>query len=520
MAVGKSIGWVLAAMTISLMFVASATSPILSHNAPSGRTLAGDGSKTANGSPDRTKAPGTLGALPGSANADGVRDMACCAPKGDMGLSVLQGRVLDIKTGDPVCCARVSLFPTDATSVDRCTVIGDPDGTTQPCKEAEPAAKPMGRGGGCGDDGSERPAADPLPPNPPPAPQPKKSPPVPELPVPTTNMEPPMEPPKPPILAEPLPLLQARTDIKGGYALKVKAGTFIMTVEAEGYLPFKGEVGVPQAAIFTHDVALTPAPPAPAPDCGMNGNILDAGTGKGIAGANVMIVYLPEGFPGTEQQLKEMAGKYIGMMQGAAGMERPDAAMTPEEKEMLARQLKEKLAQLAQGMEQPPSGDEISALKEKLNGQLTEEQRQQLLRELEALQNRMAQAQEKATDAAGEPPAREPVQSAEQTTEPRVLPLPQPSMELSAQVQMLLPILSDIGGHYEAKLLSGKVLVIAFARGYMPGWAMVDLPPDMVTSLDLRLDPARCCDPGWELPDGEPADPPDIDSSGATSEPR
>jgi len=541
MAMGKSIGWVLAAMTVSLMFVASATSPILSHNAPSGRTLAGDGSETANGSPDRTKAPGTLNGLPDLANDNCAKERSCCAPKGQMGQSVLQGRVLDILTGNPVCCARVSLFLIDRASNDLNTVIRNPDGTTQPCKEAEPAAKPMGRCGGCGDDGSERPAADPLPPNPPPAPQPEKTPPVPELPTPPTEMQPAGEPPKPPIFTE--PLLQAKTDIKGGYALKVKAGTFIMTVEAEGYLPFKGEVGVGQATMFTHDVALTPAPPVPAPDCGINGNILDAGTGKGIAGANVMIVYLPEGFPGTEQQLKEMAGNYIGMMQGAAGMETPDAAMAPEEKEMLAQQLKERLAQMKDGADQPitdeqisqlkerlarlkegpgeqPSQDEIAALKEKLNGQLTEEQRQQILLELEAMKNRMAQSQEKGTGAAGEPPVREPVQSGEQTTKPQVLPLPQPPMERSAHVQMLLSILSDISGHYEAKLFSGKVLVIAFARGYMPGWALVDLPPDSVTSLDLRLDPAPSCDPGWDLPVTEPLVPPDIDMSGATTGPR
>lgn len=562
----KHIGLMLAAMTISFMFVASATSPIITHSAQSGRGSAGDGSETANGSPEKPQTTGPQKSLPDKANGKGAKDNACCAPKGGLGLSVLQGRVLDIKTGKPVCCALVSLFLTDSVSVDKKTITKDPDGTTQPCKEVEPAAKPMGSCGGCGDGGPEMTTAVPPPPGPDQVPPPEKAPPVPGLPAPPTGMPPAKEPQKPPVPAAPAPVLQAKTDLKGGYALKVKAGTFIMTVEAEGYLPFKGEIGVPPGSLFTHDIALTPAPERPAPGCRLYGDIIDAGTGKGIAGARVMIVYLPQGFPVTEEQLKEMVGNYIGWMPGAPGTENPDGAMTPEEKQMLALQLKERLARmkegagglltddqaaalkeklaqinagadqkltddqiaqlrqelarLQQGMGQQPSADEIAALKEKLNGQLTEEQRQQLLGELEALKNRMAQAQEEGESSGEEPPAREPAQPGDRPPQPPPPPTPQPPADIKDQVLMLLAVLCDDNGHFGAKVLSGKVLVIAFARSYMPGWAVVDLPADSVTSLDLKLEKMPCSGPGGEPPLPEPPVLPEKDTSGIPPDPR
>jgi hypothetical protein len=66
-------------------------------------------------------------------------------------------------------------------------------------------------------------------------------------------------------------------------------------------------------------------------------------------------------------------------------------------------------------------------------------------------------------------------------------------------------LLTDQKGHFDAKVFSGRFLVIAFARGHDPQWALVDIPAKSSISIQLNLAKNISLEPVMAAPDREPA---------------
>ena len=482
MAKGKSLVLILAAMTMSLMFVASATSPILNESGRSGDQASDihpcsidDG--ILSGTPDKAATKET---------ANGAK---CCDKKAPLkdasGLSVLRGKVLDMKTGKPVAGALVVMQPVDAGA----EVNNDPACLKGPTSVQSTGCDKMEATGGCcgncgapdapAASGSTRPEVEPTKP-----------------PVPSASSSPPM----PVILPQntvPQPLLQTKSDVKGLYSIKIKPGDFILNVIAEGYVPYFGEVGVPKATKFDHDVALEPAP---VPDCRIDGFITDAADGKRLPSVDVLIIRLPADFPISRETLREMVAGYLG--------EKPlETAMTPEQ----AAEMKEKEAQRQT---------------QDSNGQLTEEQILQMKEKL---------AQEQNTDANGQLTDEYAQENEKKTSEgldpkvpqngcpekPPLPPVPTLPKDPSGIVMPdTISLLTDQKGHFETKLFSGRVLVIAFARGYNPQWVLLDLPAKSSISVQLKLDRSLPQETILSEPVPEPPNLPDMEGTGTPPKPR
>ena len=452
MAMGKGLVLMLAAMTMSLMFVASATSPLLNGFNPSGHQASGKDPAIQD---DSSKTPYKAG-VKGTAK-DGTK---CCKEKAPLndasGLSVLRGKVLDMKTGAPVAGALVVLQPVNAGADMKADPARPVEDTTS--FQSAGCEKKEDSGGSCGTGTMGNPQ-----------------------PGPDANL-PPIQPPKPPIVPVPQPVLQTKADAKGVYSIQIKPGDFILNVMAEGYLPFFGEVGVPKATKFDHDVALAPAP---VPDCRIEGTICSAADGKRLPGVNVLIIRLPADLPLSDEALKEMVGRYLG--------EKPaEPGMTPEQIQMMNEKEAQRQDQDADGQ---LTDEQVRLMREKLaqeqntdtSGQLTDEQKEQIIQEIEGVKARMALQQELEKKASEELNSKAPQNCCPgQPPESPVPPLPKDPVGMFMPEQITL--MTDQKGHFEAKLFSGRVLIIAFARGYDPQWALLDLPSKSSISIQLKLD--------------------------------
>lgn len=529
----KSLVLMLAAMTMSLMFVASATSPMLNGFNPSGHQVSGKDSAVQDAS---SKTPDAAGA-----KASAKTGAKCCNEKVPIKdasvLSVLRGKVLDKKTGAPVAGALVVLQPVDAGVEIKTDPVRPTEGAasirSSGCEKKQDSSGCCGNGGArdaqTGQDATQ------------PAIKPTK-------------------PPVPTIIPVPQPIIQTKSDAKGIYSIQIKPGDFILNVMAEGYLPFFGEVGVPKATKFDHDVALAPAP---VPDCRIEGIISSAADGKRLPGANVLIIRLPADFPFSGETLKEMVARYLGdkplepamTPEQAAEMKEKEAQrqiqdsngqLTDEQiiqmKEKLAQEqntdasgqltdegvrlMNEKLANVETGTDgqrveeqRVPLKEILARLTEKLNEKLTDEQRGQIMREIEGVKARMALQQEieKKTSEKLNP-------KAPQESCPKQLPQPPvptlPTDPLGMVMPETISLLTDEKGHFEAKLFSGRVLVIAFSRGYDPQWALLDIPAKSSISLQLNLEKSGAREPDVAAPVRQPPVLPDMDLPDVPTEPR
>jgi len=294
--VRKGLGFGIMALGIVMLFAVSAATPMFSgydvydYNADSSK--GDDSSNGSDGTVQDDTSDGTdtddsqvtpTGTCKNDCKDKCKKECKDKKEKKDKNLSVINGHVYDLKTGKPIAGAIVVLFPMNDRPVAPPEKPGQgerppmppmpPVGDEKPPVPPMPPVPPCGNEDGCYGDckKGETPSGDcPQPPMPPVDDNERK------VPCPDMNA------------------IKVRTDKKGFFSARLHAGKYIMIVEAEGYMPFSDKVGIPSKTKFTHDVCLEKLPPKPKPDCIVEGRIIDAETGKGIAGAEVVIFNVPD----------------------------------------------------------------------------------------------------------------------------------------------------------------------------------------------------------------------------------